>query len=233
MTVVAFKKQSAPCCEKDSDSNILVLLEKHHAKVRCVRRGEPVCLTIDAADSVYYVKLGSIKLVRYSQSGDEVMIDQYRAGSVFGNLCFCSWSMCCESIAREVAVALEDSVIMVTSFESLKRDFRHCTEAIFSLLEDYCRRLAVARMRIESLVLHEAEERLARALLIMTSHQEIHYSPAILNAAVTHEELAHVIGVTRPFVTRLMGQLRDRGLIEPLAAGQILIHQEKIANAYP
>jgi len=229
---VPLRKTAMPCCEP-SDSTLLGLVEELLAKVRCVRRGEPVCLRIDPAASVYYVRLGSVKLVRYSQSGDEVIIDQYHAGSLFGSLSFCGWSLCCESIDREVAVAMEDSDILVTSFEALKKSISRYPQALFGLLEDYCRRLAVARLRIEGLVLHEAEERLARALLMMTVCQQPgQKGSVVLNAAVTHEELANLIGVTRPFVTRLMGQLRERGFLESLAAGQLLVHQDRIANAY-
>src|SRR2546423_1563775 len=171
MRVVAFKKAPAPGCETPSSPLISGLVDEHLAKVRRARRGEPVCLAIDHPDSVYYVRSGSVKLVRYSQAGDEVMIDQYKAGSLFGNLCFCSWSLCCESLDREVAIALEDSEILVTSFDALKKNLLRDPETLFALLEDYCRRLAAARLRIESLILHEAEERLARALLMMTAYQ--------------------------------------------------------------
>lgn len=236
MSVVAFKKTVSACCDASSTSTSIIsgLVEENLAKIRRARRGEPVCLTIDASASVYYVKSGSVKLVRYSQAGDEVMIDQYQAGSLFGNLCFCSWSLCFESIDREVAIALEDSEILVTTFDALKKNLRRDPDTLFALLEDYCRRLAAARLRIESLVLHEAQERLARALVMLTAYQQSGETGSVLlNAAVTHEELARLIGVTRPFVTKLMGQLRDRGLIEPVAAGQLLVHQHEIAKAYP
>lgn len=233
MPVVAFKKENTlQCCQTPSPS-LLHLLTDRGAKVRHVRRDEPPCLTIDPAESIYYVSSGCVKLVRYSADGDEVMIDQYQAGSIFGNLCFCNWSLCCEGIDREIAVALEDSEILVTTFEALKGNISRHPEALVTLLEDFCRRLAVARLRIESLILHEAEERLARLLQMMAAYQQRdHNGPVMLDAAVTHEELAHLIGVTRPFVTKLVGQLRDRGLIESVAKGRLLVHQDRIAKAY-
>jgi len=174
-----------------------------------------------------------VKLVRYSSSGEEVVIDQYHTQSLFGNLHFCNWPLCCDSLEREVAVAVEDSEIIVTTFDALKKNISRYPEAATALLEDYCRRLAVARLRIEGLVLHEAEERLARALLIMVAYQQPGQSgPVLLSTAVTHEELARLIGVTRPFVTKLIGQLRDRGFVESVAAGQLVVHQDKIAKAY-
>src|SRR5579872_7126452 len=230
MPIPSYKKESSVC--QNSFDPKLRLLENGIGQARHARRGDPICLPMDSEESVYYVKTGCVKLVRHSSSGDAVVIDQYHARSLFGNLRFSDSSLCCGS-DHEVAVAVEDSEVLVTTFESLKRNMDRYPEALVSLLEDYCRRLAAARLRIESLVLHEAEERLARALLIMAAYQQPGQNGSVLlNTAVTHEELASLIGVTRPFVTRLVGQLRDCGLIETVSVGQLLVHQDKIKKAY-
>lgn len=200
--------------------------------VRRVRRGAPVYLTVDKVDSVYYLRKGSISLTRFSPAGDAVMIDRYYAGSLFGNLCFCSGPRSCEGMERDMAVALEDSEVLVTTLESLKENLRRNPEKLFALLGDYCHRLAVARMRIESFVLYPAEERLAHTLLLMTDQRNGRSGSVILHPPMTHEELARCIGVTRPFMSRLMRRLRSRGFIEPLTDGHLLIHREKIAQAY-
>ena len=200
--------------------------------VRRVRRGAPVYKAADKADSIFYLRKGSVQLVRFSRGGDAVMIDRYYTGSLFGNLCFCGGPRPCQDRERDIAVALEDSEILVTTLESLKQNLRSCPEKLFGLLADYCRRLAVARMRIESLVLYPAEERLARALLLMTTQEDGQGSSVILDPPMTHEELAHCIGVTRPFITGLMRRLRNRGFIEPLPDGHLLIHRKRISNTY-
>lgn len=186
----------------------------------------------DKADSIFYLRKGSVRLVRFSRAGEAVMIDRYCSGSLFGNLCFCGGPRPCEDRERDVAVALVDSEILVATLESVRANLRRCPERLFGLLADYCRRLAVARMRIESLVLYPAEERLARALLLMTTPQDGQCDSVILDPPMTHEDLAHCIGVTRPFITGLMRRLRNRGFIEPLPDGHLLIHRERIANTY-
>jgi len=199
---------------------------------RSVRRGNPVYLSTDKANSVYCLQQGAVKLIRTSKAGDEVIIDRYYAGSMFGSLCFCDGPICHEGIEREMAVALEDSQVTITTFESLKKDLHRCPEKLLSLVEDFCRRLGDARERISGLVLHEAEERLARTLVLMTSRQNGLTGSVTLNPPVTHEELARWIGVTRPFVTKLMQQLRERGFIESFSDGQIIVQRDKIASEY-
>ena len=211
---------------------MLWLLPEHLCRIRQARQGNSIYSDTDAPDSVYYVEKGSVKLIRTSKAGDEVIIDRYHAGSIFGNLCFHTPSQCTDDGEYEAAVALEDSKIIVTTFDSLKKNIHHRPEKLFALLEDYCRRLAVARMRIESLVVNQAEERLARTLLLMTNDTGSRSDAVALIPPITFGELARWIGVTRPFVTKLMQQLRNRGFIERLGDGSILIYREKITSAY-
>ena len=232
MASVHLKSEPTSGCEWCQDASMLWLLPPQLCTVRRVRRGAPVYLATDNADSIYYLRKGSVSLVRFSEAGDKAMIDRYCTGSLFGNLCFCNGPLPTESIGRDIAVALEDSEVIVTTCESLKKNIARSPEKLFALLGDYCRRLTVARTRIESLVLYPAEERLARALLLLTAEQNHHCGSVILNPPMTHEELAHWIGVTRPFMTRLMRRLRNRGFLELLADGHLLIHRETIANAY-
>jgi CRP/FNR family transcriptional regulator len=225
------KIEVGPARSERANSLMLSLLGEQLARVRLVRRGQPVYALNDPADAVYYLKKGCVKLVRYSRLGEEVILDRYEAGSLLGYLGFCKLSLDCEGIECESAVAVHNSEIIVATLQALKNNVLRYPQATLALLEDYCRRLAIARMRIESLVLHEAEERLARMLLLLTNNDALG-SHCASNTAITHEELAHWIGVTRPFVTRLMNRLRVRGFIKPLAAGRILVHREKISIAY-
>lgn len=211
---------------------MLWLLPEHMCSIRQARQGDSIYSDTDASDSIYYIEKGSVKLVRTSKAGDEVVIDRYYAGSIFGNISFHAPSQSMNDGAYEAAVALEDSKIVVTTFDSLKKNIHHRPEKLFALLEDYCRRLAVARMRIESLVVNQAEERLARTLLLMTHDTGSRSDSVALIPPITYGELARWIGVTRPFVTKLMQQLRSRGFIERFEDGSILIHREKITSAY-
>ena len=195
--------------------------------VRCVAPGGPAYGAGDTPDSIYYVRRGLIKAVRYSESGGEVLIDYYTEG-----LCFCEWPLCEGDIAREVAFAVKDSEIIVMTFASFKEHIRARPEALLGLLADYCRRLATARNRIESLVLYQAEERLARALLLLAAQHSDTDDVVNLRPAVTHEELAHLIGASRPLVTKLLGGLRERGFIESPNAGNIIVHRHRLATAF-
>ncbi len=206
--------------------------EDDRVTVRTVSAGESATTASDSPDSVYYVRRGLVKAMRYSGSGDEVIIDYYWEGSLFGGLCFCEWPLCEEGIEREVAVAVEASEIVVMKFDNFKAQIRERPEALLGLLSDYCRRLAAARTRIESFVFHGAEERLARALLMLAAQNPDSDDPVQLRPVVTHKELAHLIGISRQVVTKLIRRFRERGLIESPSAGHLIGHRRKMAQSF-
>jgi len=206
--------------------------DDEHVTVRSVPHGESATAVNDQSDSVYYVRRGLVKAVRYSESGGEVVIDYYEEGTLFGGLCFCEWPLCEEGIEREVALAVENSEVVVMTFNAFKLHISEHPETMIGLLSDYCRRLAAARARIESFVLHSAEERLVCALLMMAAQHSDTDDPVVLRPSVTHAELAHLIGVSRQFVTKLVGKLRERGLVESPSAGHLIVHRQKMIQAF-
>jgi CRP/FNR family cyclic AMP-dependent transcriptional regulator len=206
--------------------------DEKHVTVRSVSHGQNVTAAGDSPDTVYYVRTGLVKAIRHSDTGGEVVIDYYREGTLFGGLCFCEWPLCEEGIKREVALTVEDSEIVAMTFDVFKQRIREQPEALLGLLADYCRRLAAARVRIESFVLHPAEGRLVRALLMMAAQYSDTDDPVTLQLSVTHEELAHLIGISRQLVTKLIGKLRGRGLIETPRARCLVIHRQKMSQAF-
>jgi CRP/FNR family transcriptional regulator, cyclic AMP receptor protein len=71
---------------------------------------------------------------------------------------------------------------------------------------------AVAEMRAIGLS-HSAEEKLARFILDATSDQKKEKGPVISKFALTHEEVAQLIGTSRETVTRLLADFRKKNLM--------------------
>jgi len=225
-------RSDGECCTAQPGFADLSVAAGDFSIARSVKRGEAVSLPSDPAHTVYYLEHGAVKAVRYSYTGAEVIIDQYQPGSLFGGMCFCEWSGCDAGIDREVPIALEDSTVVLTTFDALKKNLGCNSDSLLKLLADYCRRLAMARVRIEGLILDQAGERLAKTLLMLATQHGPNIDPVVLKGTMTHEEISSLIGVSRPFVTKLMGQLRDHGCIESLPSGQLLIHREKMARCF-
>ncbi len=161
-----------------------------------------------------------------------MIIDYYHEGTLFGMTHFCEWAVCDAGQRRNVYLAVEESEVAVISFAALKNHLAGQPEILLSVLSDYCHRLAAAYARIEGFVLHRAEERLARALLLLAAQQSSDDDSVSLRTVITHEELAHLVGISRTFVSEIISRFRKRGLIESSSAGHIVVHCQKIASAF-
>ncbi len=105
--------------------------------------------------------------------------------------------------------------------------------SLITLLTDYCHRPAMAHSRIESSVLGGAEERLANMLLLLAAQQTGDEDSVSLRPTITHEEVASPTGISRPFVTTIIGRFRERGWIGLSSSRQIIVHCQKIAGSIP
>jgi CRP/FNR family cyclic AMP-dependent transcriptional regulator len=101
---------------------------------------------------------------------------------------------------------------------------RNHAEASFGVAQHFSHVYAVVHEQMRSLVLSDsAAEKLARLLLSWLkksggwTEQDIH-----LKLSLTHGEIAQMIGVSRGTVTRLLGELRDKRIIQ-LKGSNLLI----------
>ena len=125
----------------------------------------------------------------------------------------------------------EDSAEMLESgkVNFIRRDrflnfLRNNVEASLGVAQHFSHVYAAVHEQLRSLVLSEsAAEKLVRLLLSWLkksgarTEQNIH-----LKLSLTHGEIAQMIGVSRETVTRLLGELRDKGIIQ-LKGSNLLI----------
>ncbi|MGH9397468.1 MAG: Crp/Fnr family transcriptional regulator [Terriglobia bacterium] len=162
----------------------------------------------DAADAVFYVQKGKVKLTVFSRRGKEAVIAILDPGSFFGE-----GSLAGQPVRTMTATALERPTIT-----------RLAKNAMISLLHEkpefagaFISHLLSRNIRIqEDLVdqlFNSVEKRLARALLLMASYgKEAKPEPVV--SMVSQETLADMIGTTRSRVSHFMNKFRKRGFIE-------------------
>jgi CRP/FNR family transcriptional regulator, cyclic AMP receptor protein len=176
-------------------------------------------------DLVYFIVSGQVKLLMLSPEGSECLLAIHSSGDVFGEL-----SVAGLAGRLETATAMEDSVLtQVPSdafLEHLARD---------SLLEGFVKYLAVRvaeqQQVIANLVTADSEQRLGKTLLQLgrkLSHSDA--GSMRLEVRISHEELASMIGTTRPRISLFMQRFRNLGLIEMSAEHHLIIKGEKLTS---
>ncbi len=171
----------------------------------------------DAADAVFYIQKGRIKLTVISKRGKEATIALLGAGKFLGEECIAAIQ------PRRMATATAITPATVLKIERTEMVRVLNEEQLFS--EVFVSYLLARNARIqEDLVDHlfnSSEKRLARALLLLAQVGK-EGTPETVIPKISQEVLAEMIGTTRSRVSFFMNRFRKLGFIE--YNGKLSVH---------
>lgn len=179
----------------------------------------------DQDEAVYFIESGQIKLVMVSSEGKECLLAIHGSGDIFGELCLSGLG-----VRQETATAMKASILKLIPcnrfFERLKKDL---------LYEGFVRYLAVRiadqQLVIANLVTVDSEQRLGQTLLQLARTMGKKDPRSIrIELRITHEELAAMIGTTRPRVSLFMQRFHNLGLIETNEDRFFVIKENKLTE---
>jgi CRP/FNR family transcriptional regulator, cyclic AMP receptor protein len=170
----------------------------------------------DAAEAVFYIVAGKVKLTVVSQQGKEAVIAIVERGAFIGESCLAG-----QSLRTMTATAVEECSLVRIDKEAMGRVL-HEEPAFTELFMGY---LLARTIRIEEdLVDHlfnSSEKRLARTLLLL-AHFGKDGQPETVIAKISQETLAEMIGTTRSRVSFFMNKFRKLGFID--YNGEVHVH---------
>jgi CRP/FNR family cyclic AMP-dependent transcriptional regulator len=150
------------------------------------------------------VRAGQVKVVLVAEDGREVILGLLGVGTHFGELSLI------DSRPRSAhVIAVEDSQLIVLQREDFRRRVASSPSVAWALLQELSRRLRRADEQIGSLVLLDVDGRIARLLLDSADDGE----SGAIQARLTHQTIAQMIGASRETVSRAMRDFQERGLI--------------------
>jgi CRP/FNR family cyclic AMP-dependent transcriptional regulator len=177
----------------------------------------------DAADAIFYIQEGKVRLTVLSRSGKEASLGILSAGEFFGEGCLTAQSL---RIGSAIAMTncrllqIEKRAMML----ALKQEHKLSDQFVTYLLARHTR-------CEEDLIDHlsnSSEKRLARTLLLLAHFGE-EGAPEVVITNVTQETLAAMVGTTRSRVNVFMNRFRKLGFIEYGAEG-IRIHSALLST---
>ena len=162
----------------------------------------------DAADAVFYVQTGRVKLTVVSEHGKEAVVGLLNSGSFFGEGCLAG-----QVLYMATATAQDVSTIVRIDKGTMIRVLRD--ESSFS--EMFMAYLLSHSVRIqEDLVDHlfnSAEKRLARILLLLAQYGKEGKPEAVI-PKMSQETLAEMVGTTRSRVSSFLNKFKKLGFIK-------------------
>ena len=161
----------------------------------------------DAADAVFFIESGKVKLTVVSARGKEAVIGVLERGSFFGEGCLAA-----QSLRMSTASAIQPSSIIRLGRSTMVR-LLHREPEFAELFIAY---LLSRNVRIEEdlvdQLFNSSEKRLARILLLL-AHFGKESRPETVIPKVSQETLAAMVGTTCSRVSYFMNRFRKMGFI--------------------
>jgi CRP-like cAMP-binding protein len=161
----------------------------------------------DAADAVFYIQTGKVKLTVVSKTGKEATIGIFGEGDFFGE-----GSLAGQVLRMDSATAMTDCTVLridkKAMMEALHRKHEFSDMFVAYLL---ARNIRYEEDLVDQLF-NSSEKRLARILLVL-AHFGKEGRPEGIVPKISQEMLAEMIGTTRSRVSFFMNRFRKLGFI--------------------
>ncbi|MDQ4110861.1 MAG: Crp/Fnr family transcriptional regulator [Actinomycetota bacterium] len=210
--------------ELDDESMTAMLAMMGQARLR---RGEVLFHEDDAADRLYAVVAGKVKLSRASAGGQDSLLAILGPGQVFGEL-----SLFDPGRRSSTVTAVTDQVELASlSHDDLLRllDGRPgVTRGLLALLSGRLRR---ANDVIGDLVFADAPRRVAKALLDLAERFGVQTEEGVhVRHDLTQEELAQLVGAARETVNKALADFAAKGWVRLESRSVIITDMERIVR---
>ena len=176
-----------------------------------------------AADSLYFVLRGKVRLTVATPEGKEAIVATLGAGEFFGEGCLAG-----QALRMATAASVEGCSLTRVDRSTMLRLF-HDEPA---LAEMFMTHLVSRIIRYEAdfidQMFNSSEKRLARMLLLLSHFGKDSKSETVV-AGVNQEHLAQMVGTTRSRINLFMNRFRKRGFIDYNTEAGLTVHRGLLA----
>jgi CRP/FNR family transcriptional regulator, cyclic AMP receptor protein len=193
--------------QRDFDPHAFLATIGKGRKVLTVPKKQAIFAQGDAADAVFYIQEGKVRLTVVSKAGKEATIGILRDGEFFGE-----GFLAGQPLRMGSATAMMDCAILridkKAMMEALHREHEFSDLFVAYLL---ARNIRYEEDLVDQLF-NSSEKRLARILLLL-AHFGKEGRPETVVPNISQETLAEMIGTTRSRVSFFMNRFRKLGFI--------------------
>lgn len=190
--------------------------------------GDPVFVPDAAADHVYVLAAGRVKLTQPQAGGQDVVVDILVPGDLFGGLGIVGGPAYTES-----AVALTTTCALRVSTAVFRDILAEHPAVALRVLDDLARQLAAARARVGSESTATVEQRVAAVLLRLADRlgqDRAGDGGTLIQVPLSRADLAGMAGSTPESVSRVMSRLKRDGVIDSGRRWTAVLDRERLAT---
>jgi CRP/FNR family cyclic AMP-dependent transcriptional regulator len=194
--------------KRDFDPKTFLATIGEGRKVVAVPRKQTVFSQGEAADAIFYIQQGKVRLTVVSNVGKEATLGILSAGDFFGE-----GSLAGQTLRMGSATAMTDCELLRVDKKAMMLAL-HREHTLSDLFVAY---LLARNIRYEEdlvdQLFNSSEKRLARLLLLL-AHFGKEGEPEIVIPKISQETLAEMIGTTRSRVSFFMNRFRKLGFLD-------------------
>ncbi len=179
----------------------------------------------DAADSIFFIQSGKVKLTVVSPQGKEAVLAMLGPRDFFGEGCLVG-----QTCRVSTATIVESSTVFRVQKQAMLLGLHGQTE----LSEKFTSALLARNINLEEdlcdQLFNHSERRLARVLLKLNRLGQHSDMPQAKMPRLSHETLAEMVGTTRSRITFFMNKFKKLGLVHYRGTGDITVNEELITD---
>lgn len=176
----------------------------------CVR-GQRILSPDDPPDRIHIVKKGRVRVYRMTPDGKQLTLDIFEKGTILGDMELLGQ----DRIPEAYAEAIDEGVICTITPDELRKLVERYPTIGVNVIRHLSRRLQAAERELEAMAYQRVDQRLARRLIDLGQRFGVKTERGtLIEARLTQQELAEMIGTTRETLAHTLGDFRRRGLLD-------------------
>ncbi|MGE4608485.1 MAG: Crp/Fnr family transcriptional regulator [Myxococcota bacterium] len=188
--------------DADLESLSSLVIERRFLKHKTiVEEGAP-------GDYMYIICDGRVKVTKLSGDGREKILELLDDGDFFGEM-----SLLDDAPRSASVAALSDVRVLALARNDFLELMNRSTQLAFAVVQELTRRLRQIDEQASSLSFQRVKDR-TKGLLVRMAKSEAGDPKRRLTQALTHQQIADMIGTSRETVTRAIKGLKQRGWLE-------------------
>ncbi|MPZ27462.1 MAG: helix-turn-helix domain-containing protein [Micromonosporaceae bacterium] len=192
------------------------------APMRTYQAGELLYSPHNQVEALFILRGGRVRIFRLSPDGRALTTAIISPGTIFGEMVLLGQQM-----YDNYAEAIDQALVCVMNRADVHR-FLLCDPRISArIAETLGKRLAAMEQRYTDAVFKSVPQRIAATLCTLSDRAQGAWRPgraggATVPVALTHEQIAALVGTSRETATKALGEFAEQGLVK-LGRGKIFI----------
>jgi CRP-like cAMP-binding protein len=175
-----------------------------------LERGEIFYTPKERSERLFVLETGRVRIYRTTPDGREFTLAVVGAGTIFGEM-----ALTAQRLVGAYAQAVEPSEISTMLREDLERLMMEKPEVGLKIAHLLGERLRRQETRLEDATMKDVRSRLASIIVLLIESEGIRTGTGYrIPTHYTHQQLGTMIGANREAVTRAIGILQDKRVVE-------------------